>query len=68
MTPLDHVLTGPEDAPILVLGGSLGTTLSMWDRQLPLASERRLVRFDHRGHGGSPVPPRPYEIATWVRT
>lgn len=63
MTPLHHVLTGSEDAPMLVLGGSLGTTLAMWDRQLPLASGLRLVRFDHRGHGGSPVPPGPYEIA-----
>jgi 3-oxoadipate enol-lactonase len=35
----------------------------MWEGQLPLAAERRLVRFDHRGHGGSPGPPRPYEIA-----
>lgn len=63
MTALHHDISGPEDAPMLLLGGSLGTTLAMWDRQLPLASEFRLVRFDHRGHGGSPVPPGPYEIA-----
>jgi 3-oxoadipate enol-lactonase len=45
------------------MGGSLGTTLKMWDGQLPLGEHLRLVRHDHRGHGGSPVPPGPYEIA-----
>jgi len=60
---LDHEISGPEDAPVLLLGGSLGTTLEMWDGQLPLAGRLRLVRFDHRGHGRSPVPPGPYEIA-----
>lgn len=45
------------------MGGSLGTTLKMWDQQRPLAKGYRIVRFDHRGHGASPVPPPPYEIA-----
>ena len=60
---LHHEISGPGDAPVLLMGGSLGTTLQMWDGQLPLAESLRLVRFDHRGHGGSPVPPAPYEIA-----
>jgi 3-oxoadipate enol-lactonase len=34
----------------------------MWDGQLPLADQLRLVRFDHRGHGGSAVPSGPYQI------
>jgi len=59
---LHHETSGPEDGPVLLMGGSLGTTLRMWDRQLPLARELRLVRFDHRGHGASPVPPGPYEM------
>lgn len=63
MTALHHELVGPEGAPPLLLGGSLGTTLRMWDRQLPLARCRRLIRFDHRGHGGSPTPAGLYEIA-----
>lgn len=63
MTALHHEILGPPDGPILLMGGSLGTTLKMWDGQLPLASDRRLVRFDHRGHGKSPVPPGPYELA-----
>jgi 3-oxoadipate enol-lactonase len=48
---------------VLILGGSLGTTLAMWDGQAPLAERLRFVRHDHRGHGRSPVPPAPYELA-----
>jgi 3-oxoadipate enol-lactonase/4-carboxymuconolactone decarboxylase len=60
---LHHLLEGPEDAPVLVLSNSLGTTLAMWDEQAPALSERfRLLRYDHRGHGGSPVPAGPYTI------
>jgi 3-oxoadipate enol-lactonase len=62
MSALHHEVIGPEDGPVLLLGGSLGTTLRMWDRQLPLAEHLRLVRFDHRGHGSSPIPPGPYEL------
>jgi 3-oxoadipate enol-lactonase len=58
-----YLLEGPEDAPVLVLSNSLGTTLAMWDQQAPALRERfRLLRYDHRGHGGSPVPPGPYKI------
>jgi 3-oxoadipate enol-lactonase len=61
---LHHEIAGPPDAPALLLGGSLGTTVDMWRPQLPALAERlRVVRFDHRGHGGSPVPPGPYGIA-----
>ena len=60
---LHHESDGPEDGGVLLMGGSLGTTLAMWDAQAgPLAERVRLVRFDHRGHGGSPVPPGPYSI------
>jgi len=60
---LHHVLEGPEDAPVLVLASSLGTTLQMWEAQAGALRERfRLVRYDHRGHGGSEVPPGPYTL------
>ena len=62
MTALHHETLGPADAPTLLMGGSLGTTLNMWDGQLPLAGDLHLVRVDHRGHGRSPVPRGPYEI------
>jgi 3-oxoadipate enol-lactonase len=60
---LDYQMTGPEDAPVVLLGSSLGTTREMWAPQLEPLSERfRVVAFDHRGHGGSEVPPGPYSI------
>lgn len=60
---LDHRFDGPEAAPVLVLANSLGTTMAMWDPQVgALARRHRVLRFDHRGHGGSPVPTGPYSI------
>lgn len=63
MTSLHHRVSGLPDAPALLLGPSLGTNAKMWDGQLPLGDHLRLIRFDHRGHGGSPTPPGPYEIS-----
>ncbi len=63
MTNLAHEVVGPVDAPALLMGASLGTTLRMWDGQRRLADRLRLVLLDHRGHGESPTPPGPYEIA-----
>lgn len=61
--PLHHTLDGPEDAPVVVMANSLGTTLRMWDDQAPALQGRfRLLRYDHRGHGESPVPHGPYTI------
>jgi 3-oxoadipate enol-lactonase len=61
---LNHQVAGPQDAPVLLLGASLGTNLSMWEPQVrELSRTHRVVTFDHRGHGRSPVPPPPYEIA-----
>jgi 3-oxoadipate enol-lactonase len=64
---LHSEISGPADAPVLVMGGSLGTSLEMWDGQLALAEDFRLVRYDHRGHGRSPVPPGPYDIEDMAR-
>jgi 3-oxoadipate enol-lactonase len=61
---LGHDVHGPADAPVLVLGSSVGTDRTMWDAALPrLAGRFRVVRYDHRGHGASPVPPGPYDLA-----
>jgi 3-oxoadipate enol-lactonase len=61
---LHYTVDGPDDAPVLVLGSSLGTTGEMWAAQLGALSQRlRVVRYDHRGHGRSPAPPGPYTLA-----
>ncbi|MER7521183.1 alpha/beta fold hydrolase [Streptomyces sp. NPDC126499] len=55
---LQYRSDGREDAPVLVLGPSLGTTWHMWDRQIPeLSRSWRVVRFDLPGHGGAPALP-----------
>ncbi len=59
-----HELRGPERAPLLLLAGSLGTDMSMWDPQVEALGDRfRLLRYDLRGHGSSPAPAGPYSIA-----
>ncbi|KRE42799.1 3-oxoadipate enol-lactonase [Knoellia sp. Soil729] len=53
----------PADAPTVVLSNSLGATTSMWEAQVAeLSRVARVVRYDTRGHGGSPVVPGPYSI------
>nr|WP_202541799.1 alpha/beta fold hydrolase [Streptomyces sp. SID3915] len=53
-----YQVDGPEDAPVLVLGPSLGTTWHMWDRQMPeLSKHWRVFRYDLPGHGGAPARP-----------
>ncbi|HTZ04824.1 MAG TPA: 3-oxoadipate enol-lactonase [Gaiellaceae bacterium] len=60
---VNHRFDGPEDAPVLVLSNSLGTTLELWDSNVAaLAHHRRVLRYDQRGHGGSDVPPGPYTV------
>jgi 3-oxoadipate enol-lactonase len=66
MTAVDlhHEASGPQTADELLMGGSLGTDLGMWEPQVAgLSARRRVICFDHRGHGGSPAPPGPYSIA-----
>jgi 3-oxoadipate enol-lactonase len=59
-----HVVEGPAEAPALVLSNSLGSTLGVWDRQMAaLTRHFRVIRYDLRGHGASPVPTGPYDIS-----
>ena len=54
---------GAEDAPALILSNSLGTTLEMWEPQVEALSKKfRLIRYDTRGHGGSPITKGPYSF------
>ncbi|HEV7907763.1 MAG TPA: 3-oxoadipate enol-lactonase [Pseudonocardiaceae bacterium] len=62
---VNHVIDGPSDGEVVVLSGSLGSDVRMWDPQVQPLTEAgfRVVRYDHRGHGGSPVPQGPYDLA-----
>jgi 3-oxoadipate enol-lactonase len=63
MIPAAYRIDGPPGAPLLLLVNSLGTSMAMWEPQLPAWRARfRVVRVEHRGHGGTPAPPGPYEI------
>jgi len=61
--PVHALVTGRADGPVIVLSNSLGSTHRMWDAQLADLEQRfRVVRYDTRGHGESPVPVGPYLI------
>jgi 3-oxoadipate enol-lactonase len=60
---LSYTAAGPDDAPVVVLSNSLGSTRAMWDPQVPALAERyRVITYDTRGHGKSPVPSGPYSL------
>ena len=69
MTRLRHRLAGPDDAPVVVFSNAIGTSLELWDDQAAAlaahepAAQFRVLRYDHRGQGGSEVPPGPYSIS-----
>ena len=45
---------GSRSAPVVVLSNSLGTTLAMWEPQVPALSEHfGVLRYDHPGHGSA---------------
>ena len=61
---IHHRFDGRADAPVLVLSSSLGADLSAWDPQVPaLSREHRVLRYDSRGHGQTPMAPGPCTIA-----
>jgi len=55
---------GSPDRPPLVLSNSIGTTLAMWNLQIPrLARRFRVIRYDFRGQGASGIAPGAYSDA-----
>lgn len=62
-TRIAYRIDGSTDKPVVVLSNSIGTTLHMWDRQIPALSEHfRVLRYDARGHGKSGVPAGAYSM------
>jgi 3-oxoadipate enol-lactonase len=57
-------LDGPDGAPVLVLGNSLGTSSAVWDGQLAeFRSQFRLLRYELPGHGGTAAASGAYTVA-----
>lgn len=52
---IHYDLLGPADAPVVCLAHALSADGGVWAEQVPplLASGRRVLRIDMRGHGGS---------------
>jgi 3-oxoadipate enol-lactonase len=51
------------NGPAVVLAHAIGCDHRMWeDLERDLASKYRVINIDARGHGASPVPPRPYSL------
>ncbi|NUZ06766.1 alpha/beta fold hydrolase [Piscinibacter koreensis] len=62
---LKVAVQGRSDASALpiVLSHALGLDLHMWDALAArLGADHAVLRYDHRGHGGSTVPPGPYTM------
>ena len=60
---LHYRLDGDPGSPPLLLSNSLGTSLEMWEPQMPALMPRfRVIRYDSRGHGQSEVTQGPYSI------
>ena len=54
---IDHVAPWLSPAPTVLFHHGLGARSACWDGWTPaLAGRHRLVRFDMRGHGASPLP------------
>ncbi|WER47475.1 3-oxoadipate enol-lactonase [Cupriavidus sp. WKF15] len=61
---IHYTIEGAAGAPVLVMSNSLGTTLQMWDPQMPaLLGHFQVLRYDTRGHGRSSVPAEPFGMA-----
>lgn len=61
-----HVETyGPEGAPAVVLAHGWTCSIAFWAEQIrALAADHRVIAYDQRGHGRSPVPAGPAGYAS----
>ena len=65
MTPVDlNVVDSGGDDEADILAHAIGCDSRMWAQLIPvLAGRYRVLAIDARGHGGSPLTPRPYTLA-----
>ena len=64
---LNAEISGPADAPPLVLIHGLGLDLRVWEALMPHLPQHRLLRLDLRGHGASDTPAPAYAMGTLIR-
>jgi len=57
-----HVVSSPHGVVPLVASNSIGTDLSLFDRQADAFANHSVWRYDTRGHGRSDVPVGDYSI------
>lgn len=64
---INCIVEGAADAPWVVFANSLCNDLTAWDEQAKLlAPHYRVLRYDQRGHGGTPATPPPYSFAMLI--
>jgi 3-oxoadipate enol-lactonase len=57
-------LEGPAQAPVVIFANGLGMDLSMWSPQVAAFTQGyQVLRYDLRGHGGSPSTLGKYSLA-----
>ncbi len=64
---INYDVSGPPNAPWLILSNSLATNLHMWDgTAADMNDAYRVLRYDQRGHGETEAPPGRYKFETLV--
>ncbi|AGT87815.1 alpha/beta fold hydrolase [Amycolatopsis mediterranei] len=67
MTDLHWIATGRADGPVVLLSNPLGATSDVWaDLAGVLEPRFRVIRYDSRGHGLSPLGKSPIDIGSLV--
>jgi pimeloyl-ACP methyl ester carboxylesterase len=60
-------LSGPDDAPCVVLIHGLGLSRRLWDQHLPALTNYRVLRYDLFGHGDSAPAPAEATLTHFAR-
>ncbi len=59
--------SGSRDRKAIVFAHAMSFDQTIWDEVISLLpADFRIVTFDHRGHGGSSVPPGPYVLDHYI--